>query len=141
MNNLRIQKSPRQSKINFSSLSPSHSITLSIAPINYNKKNMTIDEISNKKNSNHNNIQRKILKNKENNNYNSINVVNNNHNEKSLIIGIVNKGTNNILQYKIPIYQFRRPTNPIIQISLNKNKLTKYISKINKKINKQKETK
>jgi hypothetical protein len=134
MNNLRIQKSPRQSKINFSSLSPSHSITLSIAPINYNKKNMTIDEISNKKNSNHNNIQRKILKNKEKNNYNSINVVTNNHNEKSLIIGIVNKGTNNILQYKIPIYQFRRPTNPIIQISLNKNKLTKYISKINKNI-------
>ena len=39
INNLKTQKNLKQSKINFSSLSPSHSITLSISPANYiNKK-------------------------------------------------------------------------------------------------------
>ena len=129
INSLRTQKSSKQSKINFSSLSPSHSITLSISPVNYNSKNITMDEISNKNNSSNNNSfslnkkkvenikEEKLLK-----------------NEISLTFGIMNKSPNKILQYKIPIYNFIRPTNAIIQISLNKENIIKYIPKINKNI-------
>ena len=128
INNLRTQQNSKQSKINFSSLSPSHSITLSISPLNYISKNITMDEISNKNNTKNFNFNKK----KENNYITNTEKLL--KNEVLLTIGLIKKGLNNILQNKIPIYSFKKPTNPIIQISLSKENFIKYIPKINKNI-------